>query len=122
MTYKEKLRLPQWQKKRNAILDRDSYTCQNPTCGCTTKNLQVHHTFYIKGIDPWDYPDDFLKTLCEDCHQKETGREELERHLSNTLKMKGFFVSDLLAMSCKLENDVRFTKFLLHVLRQYQNG
>lgn len=34
------------------------------------KGLNVHHTYYIKGKAPWEYEDDALITLCEDCHQK----------------------------------------------------
>jgi len=120
MTYKEKLRDPRWQKKKGEILLRDKHTCQS--CGATDKNLQVHHLEYITGINPWDYPDDMLTTLCEVCHNKETGREELEKHLATTLKMKGFFVSDLLALSCKIETNELFTQSLLKVLRQFQNG
>lgn len=32
--------------------------------------LHVHHQYYIKGIEPWDYKDSALITLCADCHQK----------------------------------------------------
>lgn len=34
------------------------------------KGLNVHHTYYIKGKAPWEYEDDALITLCEDCHKK----------------------------------------------------
>ena len=34
------------------------------------KGLNVHHKFYIKGLAPWEYEDDALITLCEDCHKK----------------------------------------------------
>ena len=42
---------------------------------------------------------------------------ELEKYLSNTLKMKGFLLSDLLALSCKIDTDKKFTETLLKVLR-----
>ena len=32
--------------------------------------LHVHHQYYIKGKEPWDYDDSALITLCADCHQK----------------------------------------------------
>ncbi len=32
--------------------------------------LHVHHLYYIKGKEPWDYKDSALITLCADCHQK----------------------------------------------------
>lgn len=31
--------------------------------------LHVHHQYYIKGKEPWDYDDSALITLCVDCHQ-----------------------------------------------------
>lgn len=120
MTYAQKLRDPRWQKKKADILTRDDYTCQAPDCGSKTDNLQVHHLEYLGNLDPWEYSDDLLITLCEKCHAKETGREKLETHLATTLKMKGFLISDLLAFSCKLETEEQFTKALLKSLRNYQ--
>ena len=34
------------------------------------KGLNIHHTYYIKGNKPWEYDNDALVTLCEDCHKK----------------------------------------------------
>ena len=30
--------------------------------------LNVHHKIYYRNRNLWDYPDDCLVTLCEDCH------------------------------------------------------
>jgi|SRR6185437_10813230 len=122
MLYKEQLRHPKWQKRKAEILERDNYTCQNKRCQSTEKNLQVHHLDYIQGLMAWEYPDDMLITLCEDCHDAEKGREQLEKHLATTLKMRGFLMSDLLSFSSKLDTDLVFTQTLLNVLRQFQNG
>jgi len=65
-TYAEKLKDPRWQRRRLEIMQRDDYMCCN--CGATEKTLNVDHKIYIKGRDPWDYPDEDLQTLCEDCH------------------------------------------------------
>lgn len=67
MTYAEKLQNPKWQEKRLRIMDRDKFQCQ--TCGSQSKNLNVHHRFYIKGREPWEYGDETLETLCRDCHE-----------------------------------------------------
>lgn len=64
--YSEQLRDPRWQRKKNRILDRDNYTCQ--FCGSDQKTLHVHHTFYLKNAAPWDYKDEGLITLCDQCH------------------------------------------------------
>lgn len=66
MDYLEKLKDPRWQRKRLRILERDGWRCK--ACYDDKNTLHVHHLFYFKG-DPWDIPDGFLITLCEDCHE-----------------------------------------------------
>jgi hypothetical protein len=73
-TYSEKLKSPRWQRKRLEILERDSFACQN--CQARDKTLHVHHKFYRKGADVWDYEDDAYMTLCEDCHSKITEQDK----------------------------------------------
>ncbi len=65
-TYGEKLKDPRWQKKRLAVLQRDNWACL--ICGSKENTLHVHHGYYERGFDPWDYPADSLHTLCEGCH------------------------------------------------------
>ena len=55
-----------WLKKRLKILNRDSNRCTE--CN-STGSLQVHHLYYIKGRNAWDYPDNALLTLCNKCHK-----------------------------------------------------
>jgi 5-methylcytosine-specific restriction endonuclease McrA len=81
MTYSEKLRDPRWQKKRLHILERDNWTCI--LCGAKEKPLQVHHVLYLK-INPWDYPDHLLQTLCDDCHAI---RGELTDKIANAVRI-----------------------------------
>lgn len=66
LSYAEKLRRPEWQKKRLEILNRDGFACTS--CGDTESELHVHHGYYEKGVEPWEYPDESLRTLCGDCH------------------------------------------------------
>lgn len=70
--YRDLLNDNEWKNKKKRILQRDEYECQY----CHTKNkiLHVHHKFYYKYPDgemvkPWEYDDDALITLCEDCHK-----------------------------------------------------
>ena len=67
-TYYEKLKDPRWQKKRLQVLDRDEWTCTR--CGAKDKTFNVLHWVYAKSGNPWDVKDDYLDTLCEDCHSK----------------------------------------------------
>lgn len=66
MAYSDLLKDPRWQKKRLEILQRDNFQCR--CCESKTKTLHVHHSYYIKGNDPWEYDNAVLLTLCEDCH------------------------------------------------------
>jgi len=67
-SYSDLLKDPRWQKKRLEIMERDKFKC----CDCCDGDIElhVHHKVYIKGNNPWEYPDDLLVTLCKDCHAK----------------------------------------------------
>jgi hypothetical protein len=67
--YSEKLKDPRWQKKRLKILERDNWECR--VCGDNKSALHVHHRYYLPNTEVWDYPDEALITLCEDCHEIE---------------------------------------------------
>ena len=66
--YFEKLRSPQWQRKRLEIMKRDGFRCR--CCGEDSKTLNVHHKIYRKGAEPWEYEDENFMTLCEPCHSQ----------------------------------------------------
>lgn len=93
MRYREKLKDPRWQKKRLEIFNRDNFTCQH----CKAKNisLQVHHKAY-REVEPWDYPDHYLVTLCEDCHEEESQSvAKMTRGLSDQIKVAGATALDV---------------------------
>lgn len=71
MTYYEKLKDPRWQKKRLQIMQYDEFKCRH--CKRDDLTLHVHHAYYIKDKDPWDYDTIMLTTLCEDCHARVEG-------------------------------------------------
>lgn len=64
-TYAKKLQDPRWQKKRLEIFSRDKFCCL--ICSSDRDMLQVHHERYCKN--PWESPDQDLKTLCFRCHE-----------------------------------------------------
>lgn len=70
---------PRWQKKRLEIFQRDGFKCV--VCCSKTKTLTVHHSYYVKGRDLWNYPNFSLSTLCLDCHSEEQiiATEEFDR-------------------------------------------
>jgi len=69
LTYSERLRDPRWQRRRLEIMQRAGFICEE----CVAQDhrtLNVHHKVYRRGAMPWEYTDDELECLCEDCHRK----------------------------------------------------
>jgi hypothetical protein len=64
--YSELLSSPHWQRKRLEIMQLDDWKCR--ACHNGERMLNVHHMSYERGRLPWEYPDNQLVTLCEDCH------------------------------------------------------
>jgi len=58
-------------------LKRAGYGCED--CKASSRVLDVHHCYYIFGLEPWQYPYDALKALCRECHQKRTEIEKVFR-------------------------------------------
>jgi len=73
-TYSEKLRDPRWSIRRREIIERDKSQCRE----CSrTEELEVHHVIYIRGREPWDYPNELLLCLCRECHFNRQIHDEL---------------------------------------------
>jgi len=72
MTYEQQLLTPHWRVRRNEILERDDYCCQDCLRGKREQRIElhVHHKSYVDGWMAWEYPNSYLITLCEECHQK----------------------------------------------------
>jgi hypothetical protein len=66
--YADLLQRDEWKIRKAQIIARDQDKCCN--CGKTGNDvpLVVHHKCYVQGLDPWEYPDEALITLCMDCH------------------------------------------------------
>lgn len=93
-TYREKLLDPRWQRRRLEILQAADFTCLD--CGRKDRTLHVHHQRYLPNREPWEYPDELLRCVCEVCHtahgdvaaQISDGIGELRRQ-SSLLSLKG---------------------------------
>lgn len=81
MNYDVLLKDPRWQKKRLEIMKRDNFTCQH--CGSVTTTLHVHHLYYKKGLMPWEYDNDALITLCQECHKQTHKRRNKRKNESD---------------------------------------
>lgn len=106
-TYAEKLKDPKWQRKRLEIMQRDNFTCQ--ICQDTETTLNVHHTVYSKGAEPWEYPPEQLITLCQPCHTQESELLESAMHdLFRIMRQKGLMSSHFHALAqVFIETDVQ---------------
>ncbi len=70
LSYGEKLRDPRWQRKRLEVFGDRDWKCFN--CGATKKELHLHHNFYLKNMEPWEYDLNQLSVLCAGCHREIT--------------------------------------------------
>lgn len=80
MTYSEKLKDPRWQKKRLEILQAHNFTCDG--CADHEKTLHVHHGYYQRDLQPWEYSNETLHVFCEECHLE---REDSENGVRSTM-------------------------------------
>jgi hypothetical protein len=80
-TYWELLKHPKWQEKRLRIMERAGFKCEE--CDTDKVTLNVHHKYYTKGANPWEYPDHALQCLCEPCHgEVHEWKEKLSHELA----------------------------------------
>ena len=86
-TYREKLKDPRWQKKRLEILSLHEFECQD--CGSKENTLHVHHPYYEKGKEPWDYDENVLMCVCDDCHKYAHYQEDIFNEYINKVKNGG---------------------------------
>jgi 5-methylcytosine-specific restriction endonuclease McrA len=117
MTYAEQLKSPKWQKKRLEILERDNFKCI--TCRTKDKQLSVHHIFYLKGIQIYDYPNEFYITLCNDCHDEIHKQTELlyRTIIENAMNLNGsmlihYFKALRVAVKLGCDETIAFSEFI----------
>jgi hypothetical protein len=95
MTYQEKLKDPRWQKMRLEILERDQFMCRH--CQDDKNTLHVHHRYYEKGKDPWEYDERSLVTLCAGCHKAEEEQRNAQWGLmEKSMRRAGFSEGQIL--------------------------
>lgn len=92
-TYNQQLSEQRWKDKRLEILERDNNRCQR--CKSKFKTLHVHHLAYIAGARPWEHPNEFLITLCEDCHKAEETYKIQIKSLIRELSIDGYLFEEI---------------------------
>jgi hypothetical protein len=99
-TYSEKLRSPEWQRKRLEVMQRDDFACQ--FCGDKTEELHIHHVVYLPVGQPWDYDNNYLITVCHVCHEEEEKLKVEDPMLIGMFSMSGLNRRKLYALSVEL--------------------
>lgn len=96
MTHKEYFKLldnPLWIKFRHIVLSKHNNKCDK--CG-SKKYLSIHHPYYKKGADPWDYKPDEVEVLCRRCHyHHHFGTKDDIKNPSDSMKHRMFIIKEL---------------------------
>src|SRR5947209_524789 len=100
--YSERLKDPRWQRLRLEIMQRDDFACKH--CGDKEHTLSVHHSYYRKGLQPWEYPAESLLTLCGECHEH---HEMAKADLMEAIGDRSGFLIEAISMLI-LELDMAF--------------
>lgn len=86
MSYTEKLKDPRWQRRKYEIMEAANWRCEH--CCRMEQTLVVHHLLYLRGRQPWEYPNELLICLCNQCHdEKHEAEERLFHGLALRLRM-----------------------------------
>ena len=114
MNYKDQIKDPRWQKKRLEILELYGFQCTN----CQTKetSLHVHHFKYKTNHKIWEYNEDELTVLCEDCHKTlHTYKKRIEDSVPNDIYILGKVANLLNDLQYKWSNIDYFRTILSRV-------
>jgi hypothetical protein len=99
-TYKRKLASPYWQRRRLEIMERDKFSCR--FCGDKEHELHIHHVAYLPNLDPQDYQDEHLLTLCHACHEGEEKLKSEDAFMMGKFLVCGLSRRQLYALSTEL--------------------
>ena len=66
------------RKKRFPYLNIEEFTKKRSNkIPKYTLSLQVHHKYYVLGNEPWEYNNEALVTLCNECHEARHNNEDI---------------------------------------------
>lgn len=111
---------PRWQKKRLEILQRDNWKCK--ICECNDETLHVHHNWYEKDLELWEYSDNCYETLCEECHG--VLHDVIISNLSNIRKIlytSNISNKTIFSLITHLKENDKYTKILINTINCLDN-
>jgi hypothetical protein len=69
-------------------MEAHNFRCEN--CDDGEKTLNVHHGYYEKDKMPWEYENEMLRCLCENCHKERHFWESVLKKVLASCKGKDF--------------------------------
>lgn len=93
MSYRDQLNDPRWERRSKEIKIRDSFRCQR--CD-SNKNLNVHHLRYERGKKAWEYKNEYLITLCNNCHLSEHHYQWLLNSKIQSMRESGLMTDEIM--------------------------
>lgn len=87
--YNRYLASPQWQRKRQRVLERDSHRCQAQLDGCTGRATEAHHRGGYRYVQ--NEPLFELIALCHHCHDQITQMDRARRAAAKHGGLFGLF-------------------------------
>ena len=80
----------QWTEKSRKIRERDGYLCRvcRDNGVIVWANVEVHHIIPLNESDAYAFDDEWLISLCRDCHEA-AERGDLSREYLHTLALTG---------------------------------
>jgi hypothetical protein len=82
-----------YKKKRLEILERDDYICQS--CNDVDSELHVHHITYFPDLQPWEYDNKYLITVCDNCHKEIHSYKKENRYIVDIFSMNVDFSKEM---------------------------
>lgn len=83
LNYSEQLKHPNWQRRRLEMLNAADFKCT--ACGSDDETLHVHHKYYKKNVQVWEYTDNELIVLCANCHSLEHERQDIVNNIVRSI-------------------------------------
>lgn len=103
--FKKQYLTKKWYELSKRIKARDKNTCQ--MCGRHDKPVSVHHLVYHEERKVWEYNDDELICICDDCHKllTDASAEMYEDYKRVKQQFREFGFSDFVfsGVICQLE-------------------
>jgi hypothetical protein len=85
-------------------MQRADFRCEE--CGNDEVTLHVHHSYYEKDHASWEYPDESLHCVCENCHETITNTQKRLDEQLRKLRQRHDSLQMLLGYALGIESEI----------------